>query len=145
MYARVTAVGAQHGIPFDFDRIARQPNTVAAHSLIALAGAEGVDPRLQDRVVEALFRAYFIEGLDLTRNENLVAIATGAGLDRERVESCLADPATRIAVRDEEDRARRMGVQGVPFFVLENRLALSGAQGTEALLAAIKQLEAATA
>ena len=148
VYARVTAVGAQHGIPFAFDRIARQPNTIAAHSLIALAGeafASGANAGLQDRVVEALFHAYFIDGVDLTRNDNLTAIGASAGLDRARVERCLADPAARKAVRDEEDRARTMGVQGVPFFIFDRRLALSGAQGSEALLEAIRQLESATA
>lgn len=146
VYARVTAVGAEHGIPFAFERIARQPNTVAAHSLIALAGeGSGPAPGLQDRVVEALFHAYFIDGIDLTRNDNLVSIATGAGLDRGRAERRLADPAALQAVRDEEERARRMGVQGVPFFILDRRLALSGAQGSAALIEAIRQLEATTA
>ena len=159
VYARVTAVGVEHGIAFAFDRIVRQPNTLAAHSLIALAGddrtAAGDDDRgsagsgagsgLQDRVVEALFRAYFIDGADLTSHATLADIAIDAGLERARVEACLADPATRQAVRDEEARARRMGVEGVPFFILERRLAVSGAQGAEALLEAIRQLEASRA
>ena len=145
VYARVTAVGVEHGIAFAFDRIVRQPNTLAAHSLIALAGEDGADPTLQDRVVEALFRAYFIDGADLTSHETLAAIAADAGLDRARAEACLADSATRRAVRADEDRSRQMGVQGVPFFILDRRLAVSGAQGAEALLEAIRQLEGSTA
>ena len=145
VYARVTAVGVQHGIPFAFDRIARQPNTLAAHSLIALAGRDPHPGDLQDRVVEALFKAYFLDGIDLTRVENLASIATSAGLDRDSVELCLADPESRRAVGEEEGQARAIGVQGVPFFILDRRLAVSGAQGAEALQDAMRQVEAATA
>ena len=145
VYARVAAVGVEHGIPFAFDKIERQPNTVAAHSLIALAGKEAGGSDLQDRVVEALFKAYFIDGVDLTSKDNLAAIATSAGLDRQRVEQCLADPEAQKAVRDDEQQARAMGVEGVPFFILDRRLAMSGAQGADALVEAIQQLETATA
>ena len=146
VYARVTAVGAEYGIPFAFDKIARQPNTVAAHSLIALAGAE--DTRadsLQGRVKEALLQAYFLDGVDLTRTENLVAIATAAGLDRKKVEHCLADAQARRAVESEDQRARAIGVEGVPFFIFNGRLAVSGAQGPQALLDAMRQAETAAA
>jgi predicted DsbA family dithiol-disulfide isomerase len=145
VYARVTAVGIQHGIPFQFDRIQRQPNTLAAHSLIALADNEDSTAGLQDRVVEALFHAYFVEGIDLTRDENLATIAVDAGLDRARVDACLADPAARRAVREEEDRFREMGVEGVPFFIFDRRIAVSGAQGSAALREVIRQLETAPA
>lgn len=145
VYARVTAVGAEHGIAFAFDRIARQPNTLAAHSLIALAGEDDDSRESQGRVVEALFHAYFLEGADLTRDETLAAIAVAAGLDRARVDARLADREARAAVRADETRARQMGVQGVPFFVFDRRLAVSGAQGADALFEAITQLEAATA
>jgi predicted DsbA family dithiol-disulfide isomerase len=146
VYARVTAVGAEYGIPFAFEKIARQPNTVAAHSLIALAGAE--DTRadgLQGRVKEALLHAYFLDGVDLTRSENLVAIAIAAGLDREKVEHCLADAQARRAVENEDQRARAIGVEGVPFFIFNGRLAVSGAQGPQALLDAMRQAETAAA
>ena len=146
VYARVTGVGAQHGIPFAFERIERQPNTLAVHSLIGLAGAEGAgDDRLQGRVKEAFMHAYFIDGVDLTKTENLVAIATAAGLDRDKVEQCLADPAARQAVEQEERRARAMGVEGVPFFVFNGKLAVSGAQGADALFEAMRHAETAAA
>jgi len=68
IYARVAGVGAEYGIAFNFDKIARQPNTVAVHSLIALAGAAGPQTEgLQDRVKEAFLHAYFLDGVDLTR------------------------------------------------------------------------------
>ena len=146
IYARVAAVGADHGIAFAFDKIARQPNTVAAHSLIVLAGAgmAQADGR-QGRVKEAFLKAYFLDGVDLTKTENLIAIATAAGLERAQVEQCLADPQSRRAVEDEDRRARAIGVEGVPFFIFGGKLAVSGAQGAQALVDAMRQAETATA
>jgi predicted DsbA family dithiol-disulfide isomerase len=146
VYARVTGVGAEYGIAFAFDRIVRQPNTVAAHSLIALAGAMGTPADgLQDRVKEAFLHAYFLDGIDLTKAENLVEIAAAAGLDRARAEQCLADPQSRQAVEQEDQRARAIGVEGVPFFIFNGKFAVSGAQGPQALLDAMRQAETAAA
>ena len=144
IYARVAAVGAEHGIPFAFDKIARQPNTVAVHSVIALAATQQAEG-LQGRVKEAFLRAYFIEGVDLTRAENLVAIAAAAGIERTQAEHCLADPKSRQAVEEEDRRARSLGVEGVPFFIFNGKLGLSGAQGAQALLDAMRQAETETA
>ena len=146
VYARVTSVGADHGIAFAFDRIVRQPNTVAAHSLIALAAEPGAHiDGLQSRVKEALLHAYFLDGVDLTKDENLVDIAAGAGLDRDRVVRHLADPQSRQAVAQEDRRARAIGVEGVPFFIFDGKLAVSGAQGAHALLEAMRQAETVAA
>ena len=137
IYARVSAVGAQVGIPFAFDKVVRQPNTLAAHSLIALAGDAG----RQDAVVEALFHAYFIEGRDLTSSETLVEIACGAGLAREEVEQCLASAQARAHIQEEDEEARRLGVDGVPFFIFNRRYSLSGAQDPETLLETMLKAE----
>ena len=146
VYARVAAVGKQHGIDFAFDRIVRQPNTLAAHCLIGLAAtADPSNPALQSAVKEALMRAYFLDGVDLTQSENLIAIAAGAGLDRDDAERCLADPGVRQQIAQQEGRARAMGVQGVPFFIFDGRLAVSGAQGTPALVEAMRQAQALAA
>jgi predicted DsbA family dithiol-disulfide isomerase len=146
VYERVTAVGVEYGIAFAFDKIVRQPNSVAAHSLIALAGAVGQPAdRLQDKVKEAFLHAYFLDGVDLTKTENLVAIAVAAGLDRAQAEQCLADPQSRQAVEQEDQRARAIGVEGVPFFIFNGKLAVSGAQGPQALLDAMRQAETAAA
>jgi len=133
IYARVSAVGAQVGIPFAFDKVARQPNTLAAHSLIALAGDAG----LQDVLVEALFRAYFIDGRDLTANETLSAIACEAGLAREAVDACMTSAQMRERVKAENAQARRIGMEGVPFFLFNRRLAVSGAQDPDILVDAM--------
>ena len=137
VYTRVAAVGREVGIDFAFDRITRQPNTLAAHSLIELAGARG----RQDATKEALFRAYFLDGVDLTSRENLIAIATSAGLDRATVEEWLDNAQAREAVATEDARARELGIEGGPFFIFNGRLGVSGAQGSEVLLDAMKQAE----
>lgn len=145
-YARVRTVGAVHGIAFAFERIERQPNTVAVHSLIALAGtAPAPIDGLQSRVKEAFLHAYFLDGADLTQSANLVRIATGAGLGQAAVERCLADAGSLQAVANEERRARALGVEGVPFFVFNGKLAVSGAQGSEALLEAMLRAETVAA
>jgi len=141
IYARVTAIGAQVGIPFDFGKVVRQPNTLAAHSLITLAAEAG----RQDEVVEAFFRAYFVEGRDLTSNETLVEVACGAGLEREAVERCLASAEARTHIREEDEEARRLGVDGVPFFIFNRRYSVSGAQDPETLLETMLKAESEAA
>ena len=137
IYARISAVGAEVGIPFAFDRVARQPNTLAAHSLIALAGDAG----LQDVLVEALFRAYFVDGRDLTANETLSAVACEAGLAKDRVDACVTSARVRERVRAEDAQARRIGMEGVPFFLFNRRRAVSGAQDPEVLVDAMLKAE----
>jgi predicted DsbA family dithiol-disulfide isomerase len=139
VYDRVSTVGREVGIDFAFNRITRQPNTLAAHSLIELAGAQG----RQDATKEAFFRAYFLDGVDLTARENLVAVATSAGLDRTAIEEWLDSAEARAAVAAEDARAREIGIEGVPFFIFNGRLGVSGAQPAEVLLDAMKQAESA--
>lgn len=134
-YERVKAVGQSVGIEFQFDRIERQPNTLAAHSLIALAGRLG----LQDAVKEAILRAYFLEARDLTDSATLVAIATAAGLPEDDVRAALADPKFRELIEQADTRARELGVQGVPFFIFNQRVAVSGAHDPDVLLSAMEQ------
>jgi predicted DsbA family dithiol-disulfide isomerase len=143
VYARVTAVGAQHGIAFDFDRIVRQPNTLVAHTLLAKAGER--DAALQSNVKEALMRAFFLEHRDLTDRETLLDVVALAGLDRGVGQHALDDPELREHVAQDEARARAIGIQGVPFFIFDGRLAVSGAQGTAALVEAMRQAEAVAA
>jgi predicted DsbA family dithiol-disulfide isomerase len=137
VYDRVATIGREVGIPFAFDRITRQPNTLAAHSLIELAEARG----RQDAAVEAFFRAYFLDGVDLTARANLVATAVSAGLDAAEVDAWLDRADAREAVAAEDARMRELGIEGVPFFIFNRRLAVSGAQPSAVLLDAMKQAE----
>jgi predicted DsbA family dithiol-disulfide isomerase len=136
IYARVEAAGRQAGIPFDFAAMQVQPNTMDAHRLIAWAGTQG----RQDAMVEALFRGFFLDLRDLTSRDVLAALAGEAGLDRDAAAAVLASDSCRDDVRAEEAMVRRMGVQGVPFFVFDRKVALSGAQPPEALLEAMEEV-----
>ena len=137
IYARVGAAGAAVGIPFAFDKVTRQPNTLAAHSLIALAADAG----LQDEVLEAFFNAYFIDGRDLTSSQTLTEIACGAGLASAEVEARLASAEAREHIQAEDVQARRIGVEGVPYFIINRRHAISGAQDPQVLLEAMLKSE----
>ena len=134
---RLVHAGAQLGIPFAFDKIVRQPNTLAAHVLIESGRRHGV----QGAVKEALLKAFFVDGVDLTDTQALVRIAAEAGLDRKEAEAALADEGLRRAVAEEEGKARAMGVSGVPFFVFNKRIAVEGAQPPEVLLEAMLEAE----
>jgi predicted DsbA family dithiol-disulfide isomerase len=133
--AQVTAAGKAEGIPFAHDKIERTPNTLDAHRLIRLADTLGV----QDAVVEAVFRAYFTEGRDISDVAVLLDVVAGAGLDRSQGEALLKGEADIEAVRGEEADAQRRGVTGVPFFVINNAAALSGAREPSAFLAAFER------
>ena len=128
--AAVCAAGRTEGIDFAFERIRRTPNTLRAHRLIRLAASEAC----ADQVVEALFRAYFVEGLDIGDIETLAAIAARAGLDETEAHGYLAGEAGKNEVRAEEHRARRLGIHAVPCFVLDSGYAISGAQEPEIFL-----------
>jgi predicted DsbA family dithiol-disulfide isomerase len=133
--ARVVAVGQAEGIHFAFDRIERTPNTLDAHRLVGLAERQGV----QDAVVEALFRAYFTEGRDISNRQTLLDVVAGAGLDRHGAEAVLNRNDGLEAIKDGDALARRFRVDGVPFFIVNGTFTLSGAQPPEAFLAAFRQ------
>lgn len=135
IYARVAAVGNEVGIPFQFEKIERQPNTINAHRLIRLAGEQGQ----QDAVAEALFRAFFLEFLDIGNVVTLSEIAASAGLNREAVYAYLSSDQGAAAAQQEDAVARQLGITGVPFFVFGGKYAVSGAQSAEVLLQAFEQ------
>lgn len=137
-YARVAAVGETVGIPFAFDKISVQPNTVNTHRLMNYAARHG----RQDEMAEELFKAYFIEGADLTGNGTLADIGTRAGLEREAVLAYLDSDADTELVRGADLEARSAGIGGVPYFIFNRKVGVSGAQDPEALLEAMLQAEA---
>lgn len=133
--ARVAAEGKAEGIDFAFDQIERTPNTLDAHRLIWLAEKEGV----QDAVVERLFRAYFIDGRDISNRLELIDVVAEAGLAREKADAVLNSDEGMAAIREAEERSRRFQVDGVPFFIVNDKITLSGAQQPETFLEAFKQ------
>lgn len=137
IYDQVAAAGAAERIPFAFDRIARTPNTFAAHCLIWLAGQQGK----QDELVEMLFRRYFVEGRDIGNVETLAQAAADVGFDRTAIEACLAGDEGGNEVQAEEAAGRRLGIRAVPYFVINGTSVLSGAQPPEEFLAAFREIE----
>jgi predicted DsbA family dithiol-disulfide isomerase len=129
-------VGAAEGIDFAFDRIAVSPNTLDAHRLIRWAG----EARAVDAVVEALFRAYFLEGRDIGDHAVLADIAASCGMERDEVVRRLASDEDLAAVRGAVQAAQRLGVTGVPTFILAGRYAVVGAQPADALANAITSI-----
>ena len=136
--ARVVAVGQSEGIPFAFDRIERTPNTLDAHRLVGLAERQGV----QVAVVEALFRAYFTEGRDISHRQTLLDVVAGAGLDRHGAEAVLNSDGGLEPVKEADTLARQFRVEGVPFFIIDGTFTLSGAQQPEAFHEALKRAAA---
>jgi len=130
IYTAVEQAGAGEGIDFAFDCIRRTPNTINAHRLIRFASGEG---RGGD-MVEALFRAYFLDGRDIGAVSELAAIAAEAGFDDAAAAAWLASDRGREAVIAEDRAARRAGIEGVPCFVVDGGYALSGAQEPEFFL-----------
>ncbi len=131
--SRVTAAATAAALEFHLDLIQRTPNTLDAHRLIWFAGRAGV----QDMVVEAVFRAYFVEGEDIGDHAVLTHCAVQAGLDRARVMSFLGTGLAEAEMRAADRAAREAGVCGVPSFFLDGYKLFSGAmppaQAAEAL------------
>jgi predicted DsbA family dithiol-disulfide isomerase len=140
LFDRVCKAGEACEVTFRFDRVQRAPNTLLSHVLIAAAPVER-----QSALLDAIHDAYFEHGLDIGDRETLLAIAEETGLDRAAMAAKLDDPALRQEVAEQADWARRQGITGVPFFVFDNAVALSGAQPPETMLAAMRQAASAVA
>lgn len=134
--SKVVAVGKDEGIQFAFDRIERTPNTLDAHRLIWLSDKEGV----QGAVVEALFQAYFTEGQNISNRQTLLDVVAEAGLDQHHAEAVLRGNDGLEAIKEAEVLSRRYRVDGVPFFIVNGQITLSGAQQPEACLEAFRQV-----
>jgi predicted DsbA family dithiol-disulfide isomerase len=134
MNARMTAEAGKEGLEFNMDRV-RVGNTFDAHRLIHFAATEGE----REAVVERLFAAYLTHGDALGEPDVLVRIATEAGLDAAATRAMLESGAFADAVRADEARARSFGISGVPFFAIDERYGVSGAQPPEVILDALRQ------
>ena len=129
LYDRIREAGAEEGIAFAFERMPRTPNTFASHRVVRFAAREG----RQDEIVEALFRAVFMNGRDIGDFETLVDVGAECGIDPVALAEHLAGAEEADLLRAEEERSRRMGVTGVPFFIIGGRYAVTGAQAPAVL------------
>lgn len=138
MEERVAKAGEADGLVFAFDRIERTPNTFDAHRLIWFAGQQGC----QDEVAEALFHSYFTNGREIGSLNSLAEIASDCGLSREEVERFLASDRAVQEVQTEEAIGHRLGIRGVPHFILNGSTSISGAQPPDIFVSAFQQAEA---
>ncbi len=129
IYGAIAQAGESVDIEFAFDRIDRTPNSVDSHRLIRYALLNGTNPR----IVETLFFEYFIEGLDIGRQDVLQEIGARDGLDGDAIGAYLNSEEDIDFVYDENTRAHRMGVNGVPAFVFNKKMIISGAQEPQIL------------
>jgi predicted DsbA family dithiol-disulfide isomerase len=143
IHATIDPLGAAEGIAFDFGAIKVAPNTLDAHRVIRWAGTAG--DGVQNRLVRRLFQLNFEEGANLGDHAVLIEAARESGMDAAVVETLLPTDADRETVTSEIATAARMGIRGVPCFLIEGKYAVMGAQDTETLADAIRQIAAAKA
>lgn len=143
IHQRLEAIGSDEGIRFAFEAIKVAPNTLDAHRIIRWAGSVG--EHVQNRLVRRLFELNFEDGADIGNPTVLIEAARQAGMDGALIEPLLPTDADVEAVKSEIATASRMGITGVPCFLLEGKYAVMGAQGSDALADAIRQVAAAKA
>ncbi|MCR2809555.1 MULTISPECIES: DsbA family oxidoreductase [unclassified Microbacterium] len=135
MLARVTGVAEDAGLAYRFDLL-KHTNTVKAHELLHFAKEQG----RQHEVAERLMSAYFTEGRHLGRDDELVSLATDVGLDADAAREALQSGRYLPAVRADQARASAYGINGVPFFVIDGKYGVSGAQPAEAFAQIVRQV-----
>jgi predicted DsbA family dithiol-disulfide isomerase len=143
LYSSIGEIGQSEGIQFHFDRIRRAPNSLAAHRLVRFAARESLGAAM----VEALFDAHFAHGRDIGEVSVLAAIAAEHGLDPIAARSYLLSDEDVDSIHADNLRAHRLGINGVPCFVIAGHHAIAGAQEPDVLerlldIAAIESLEA---
>ena len=136
MLAQVTAVAAEVGLDYDYDAL-QHTNTVKAHQLLHFAKAQGKQIEMKER----LLRAYFVEGNHVGRAEDLADLAAEVGLDRDAALRSLESDEYLEAVHADQEQAMRYGIRGVPFFVIDGKYGVSGAQAPETFAQALKQVQ----
>lgn len=132
IYARIIEVGRSVGIDFRFELIKTTPNTIQAHRLISFS--QRPEHACGDAVIEGLFNAYFLQGRDIGNAGVLIEIAADAGVDAATVAAYLANDEDREDIVAEDIFARRLGINGVPCFIIDGKFTLSGAQEPESFM-----------
>ncbi len=126
----VTGVARAEGLSFDFSKQEVSPNTRDAHRIIMLAAKSNI----QAAVNEAFMKAYFEQGVDLSDRNNLISVAVGAGVAQADVNEMFANDNYLSEVISREQINYQRGISGVPFFIINNKYGVSGAQPTSAFV-----------
>ena len=140
LFARVREAAQADGLEFAFEKIVVRPNTLRAHRLIYRAQSRGARPERIQALVAGVFEAYFQKGRDIGDVDTLADIAEACGERREAIVEYLSGNEDAEAVRRMAGQISQQGVEGVPFFILNRSLAVSGAQSLAALGAALRQV-----
>ncbi len=140
MMSNVTEVAAGEGLDYHLD-LCRTGNTRDAHRLALWA--QDQDPAVAQRLLEAMYSAYFTQGRGVFSTDDLVGLAVEAGLDADGAREVLASTAYLDQVVQDQVLARTFGANGVPFFVIDRAYGVSGAQPVEVFLSALDQATAA--
>jgi predicted DsbA family dithiol-disulfide isomerase len=130
IFQRVTEVGEKAGIAFNFDKMPKVVNTIPLHKMLYVARAEGTQFDLEER----FFKAYFTDGVDFSEKEHLIVFMEDFGWNREKTEGILVNEEITYHVTQEIKHFQNLGVSGVPFFILNNKYGISGAQPTSVFL-----------
>jgi len=137
MIERVTGIAAEEGLRYDYGAL-QHTNTVKAHQLLHYAKARGLQVEAKERIL----RAYFVEGRHVGRAEDLAELAAEIGLDGDDVLRSLGEDEYLNAVRADERQAAACGIHAVPFFVIDGRYGVSGAQPAEVFARALATVAA---
>ena len=136
MLERVTGIAESVGLHYDYDSV-HQTNTIKAHELLHYAKAHG----LQLEMKESLLKAYFVDGGHVGRIDDLADLAETVGLDRADVVRALTENDYLAAVKADVAQAVEYGIQGVPFFVIDGKYGISGAQDPDTFAGALRQVQ----
>lgn len=135
VYERISDAATGVGLALNFEKILTQPNSSRMHALIYAAESVKKDHQL----VESLFKAFFIDGVDLTQKDKVSSIAQSTGLERDLIDSVFDDDLFMDRVDEDIQQSSEIGIQGVPFFIINQKIGLSGAQPPEAIVEAVEQ------
>ena len=124
VYSAIARAGASAGIDFNFDDIDWTPNSIESHRLVRYAQQFGKGAE----IVERIFQSYFLEGRDIGKRSVLIDVADQVGLETDKARAYLQDAASVQSILDHNARAHRLGISGVPAFIVDGQFSISGAQ-----------------
>lgn len=136
----VSEVAATEGITFNFEKQAVAPNTRMLQAIIS----EAKNFNKQEETKEAFLKAYFTDGVDLSKKENIISVTKSVGLTSDFTEAVLSDPTASAKVEAAENHLYKLGITGVPFYIINNQQGLSGAQPTSVFVEVFEHVHAAT-
>lgn len=133
---QVTQIAAQEGLTFNFEKQTVMPNTRRLHALMLFAKGKGK----QLHLVDSFFKAYFTDGIDLSRAENIVKFAYEIGMERAEAETVIADDRSMTLIAEAEKNVQSLGINAVPFYILNSKYGVSGAQPAETFIKTFEEI-----